>query len=134
MFMKTGQKNLAADLFSPVAKTSLTVMSILSALFPLALSVSPQALAAPVAVAPLPVVLPVTPAPAAKPVEVKFIPPAAKPVAKPVPAVAQPAGAELVRIQAPAAMDRNAIIDRVAKAMTDTRWRRVSCWRAFSIC
>lgn len=121
MFMKTGQKNLAADLFSPVAKTSLTVMSILSALFPLALSVSPQALAAPVAVAPLPVVLPVTTAQAAKPTEVKFIPPAAKPIAKPVPAVAQPGGAELIKIQAPAAMDRNAIIDRVAKAMTDTK-------------
>jgi outer membrane lipoprotein-sorting protein len=96
-------------------------MSILSALFPLALSVSPQALAAPVVVAPAPVALPVTAAPVAKPTEVKFTPPAAKPVTKPAPAVARPGDAELIKIQAPGAMDRNAIIDRVAKAMTETR-------------
>jgi len=95
-------------------------MSILSALFPLALSVSPQALAAPVA--PEPVALPVTTAPAPKPaVEVKYTPPAAKPVAKPAPAVSRPGDAELIKIQATPAMDRNAIIDRVAKAMTDTK-------------
>ena len=45
----------------------------------------------------------------------------AKPVAKPTPAVATPGKAEIVKIQAPGPMDRNAIIDRVAKALTDTR-------------
>ncbi|MDP3493372.1 MAG: outer-membrane lipoprotein carrier protein LolA [Hyphomonadaceae bacterium] len=96
-------------------------MSILSALLPLALSVSPQALAAPVTLAPEPVALPVATAPAAKPVEVKFAPPAAKPAIKPAPAVARPGEAELIKIQGSVAMDRNAIIDRVAKAMTDTK-------------
>ena len=119
MFMKTGQKNLRGDLFSPSPKTRFTVMSILTAFFPIALSVSPQALAAPVTLAPEPVALPVATAPAPKPIEVKFAPPAAKPVV--TPAVAKPGGAELIKIQAPAAMDRNAIVDRVAKAMTDTR-------------
>lgn len=96
-------------------------MSILTAFFPIALSVSPQALAAPVTLAPEPVALPVATAPAPKPVEVKFAPPAAKPVVTPTPAVAKPGDAELIKIQAPAAMDRNAIVDRVAKAMTDTK-------------
>ena len=79
-------------------------MSILSALFPLALSVSPQALAAPVTLAPEPVALPVATAPAAKPIEVKFAPPAAKPAIKPAPAVARPGDADLIKIQAPVAM------------------------------
>jgi len=121
MFMKTRQKNLGGDLFSPGPKTRFTLMSILSALFPLALSVSPQALAAPVTLAPEPVALPVATAPAAKPIEVKFAPPAAKPAIKPAPAVARPGDADLIKIQAPVAMDRNAIVDRVAKAMTDTK-------------
>ena len=71
-------------------------MSILSALFPLALSVSPQALAAAVTPTPQPVVLPVATTPAAKPFEVKFSPPAARPVAKPAPAIARPGDAEEV--------------------------------------
>lgn len=121
MFMKTGQKNLGPDLFSPSPKTRFSLMSILTAFFPIALSVSPQALAAPVTLAPEPVALPVATARAPKPVEVKFAPPAAKPVMTPAPAVARPGDAELVKIQAPVAMDRNAIIDRVAKAMTDTK-------------
>ena len=127
MFMKTGQKNLGGDLFSPGPKTRFTLMSILSALFPLALSVSPQALAAPPTLAnmsPEPVALPVATAPAPTLVEVKYTPttkPAAKPVANPAPAVAKQGDAELIKIQAPATMDRNAIIDRVAKAMTETR-------------
>lgn len=120
MFMKTGQKNLGGDLFSPGPKTRFTLMSILSALFPLALSVSPQALAAPAPVTPEPVSLPVVTAPAPKLVDVQYAP-TAKPVAKPAPAVARQSDAELIKIQAPAAMDRNAIIDRVAKAMTDTK-------------
>lgn len=120
MFMKTGQKNLGGDLFSPGPKTRFTLMSILSALFPLALSVSPQALAAPAPLTPEPVALPVVTAPAPKLVDVKYAP-TAKPVAKPAPAVARQGDAELIKIQAPAAMDRNAIIDRVAKAMTDTK-------------
>ena len=119
MFMKTGQKNLGGDLFSPGPKPRFTVMSILTAFFPIALSVSPQALAAPVTLAPEPVALPVATAPAPKPVQVKFAPPVAKPVV--APAVAKPGDAELIKIQAPVAMDRNAIVDRVAKAMTDTK-------------
>jgi len=120
MFMKTGQKNLGGDLFSPGPKTRLPVMSILSALFPLALSVSPQALAAPGPLTLEPVALPVTTAPAPQLVDVKYTP-AAKSVAKPVPAIAKQGDAELIKIQAPAAADRNTIIDRVAKAMTDTK-------------
>ena len=118
MFMKTGRKILGPVLFSPGVKTRLGVMSILSSLFPLALSVSAQALAAPapVEVAPvIPVVAPaVTPAPAPAPVMI-----APKPVV--VPAVVKAPAAEIVKVQAPGALDRNAIIDRVAKAMTDTR-------------
>ena len=70
MFMKTGRKFLEPVLFSPVAKPRLVAMSILSTFFPLALSVSAQALAAPapVEIAPLPVAPvnapAVTPAPA----------------------------------------------------------------------
>ncbi len=116
MFMKTGRKILGPVLFSPGVKTRLGLMSILSSLFPLALSVSAQALAAPapVEVAPvIPVVAPaVTPAPA--PVMI-----APKPVV--VPAVVKAPAAEIVKVQAPGALDRNAIIDRVAKAMTDTK-------------
>ena len=101
-------------------------MSIISTIFPLALSVSAQALAAPVAGAPVftptptPITAPaVTPAPA--PVVVAEAP---KPVTKPAapkPPVALPGGAQVVKVQAPAALDRNAIIDRVAKALTDTK-------------
>jgi outer membrane lipoprotein-sorting protein len=120
MFMKTGQKNLGGDLFSPSPKTRFRLMSILSALVPLALSVSPEALAAPAPLTPEPVALAVVTAPAPRLVDVKYTP--AKPVAKPAPAVAKQGDAALIKIQAPgAAMDRNAIIDRVAKAMTDTK-------------
>lgn len=96
-------------------------MSILSALIPLALSM-PQALASPAA--PEPVAAPVAPAPVvpmidAPTISAKVAP--AKPAVKPAPAVAKPGQAQIVKIQAPAAMDRNAIIDRVAKALTDTR-------------
>lgn len=121
MFMKTGQKNLGGDLFSPSPKTRFSSMSILSALFPLALSVSPEALAAPAPVTLEPVALPVATAPVPQLTQIKYSP-TAKPVAKPAPAVARQGDAELIKIQAPAAaMDRNAIIDRVAKAMTDTK-------------
>lgn len=127
MFMKTGRKFLAPVLFSPGAKTRLLHMSILSTLLPFALSVSAQALAAsaPVMDTPLPelapvVAQPVIPAPA--PV-VPVVVTAPKPVApKPVPAITQPGGAEVVKVQGPTAtLDRNGIIDRVAKAMSDTR-------------
>lgn len=105
-------------MFSPVAKTRLANMSILSALIPLALAVGPQAAAAPVSVAlaPAPAPTPVATAPA--PVEVKHAPIAK---AAPIPAVARPGDAQLIKVQAPAANDRSAIIDRVAKALTDTR-------------
>lgn len=117
MFMKTGRKFLEPVLFSPERKPRLLAMSILSSLIPLALSVSAQALAAPapvevVAAPVVPVVAPaVTPAPA--PVAV-----APKPVVAPV--VKAPA-VEVVKVQAPGQLDRNGIIDRVAKAMTDTK-------------
>lgn len=109
-------------------------MSIMSSLIPLALSVSAQALAAPapaisdVATPPLPVAIEapaVTPAPApvvAVPVTAAPKPAIKQPVvAKPAPAVSRPGDAEIVKVQAPAALDRNAIIDKVAKAMTDTK-------------
>lgn len=104
-------------------------MSILSTLFPLALSVSAQALAAPAPVEtsplpPTPVTAPaVTPAPAPA-----FTPPQVA-APRPAPAIvaqsgvqsgAQP-GAQIVKVQAPGALDRNAIIDRVARAMSETR-------------
>lgn len=94
-------------------------MSMITALIPLALAVGPQAAATPVTVALAPAPSPVASAPAVKPVEVKITPPAS--VAKPAPAVAKPGEAQLIKVQAPAAMDRNAIVDRVAKALTDTR-------------
>jgi outer membrane lipoprotein-sorting protein len=94
-------------------------MSMMSALIPLALAIGPQAAADPTIVALSPSPAPVVSTPAAKPVDVKFTSPA--PVAKPTPAVAKPGDAQLIKIQAPAAMDRNAIIDRVARALTDTR-------------
>lgn len=105
-------------------------MSILSTLFPLALSVSAQALAAPAPAAETPapdlapvIAAPVSPAPAPVPVVVTTPKPAAP---KPAPVVTQPVvkapGAEIIKVQVPsAALDRNAIIDRVAKAMSDTR-------------
>jgi outer membrane lipoprotein-sorting protein len=55
-------------------------------------------------------------APAGAPIEVKFGPPA-----KLAPAVAKPVDAPLIKIQAPAVMDRGAIIDRVGRALSDTR-------------
>jgi len=72
-----------------------------------------------VAVAPAPAV--VAHAPTTKPIEIKFTPPAAKPIVTPAPAIAKPGDAQIIKIQAPAALDRNSIIDRVAKAMTDTK-------------
>ena len=98
-------------------------MSILSSLFPLALSVSAQALAAPAPVdaAPSPAISVAAPAvtPAPAPVLVAKPPAAApKPVIAPI-AKAPPV--EILKVQAPGALDRNAIIDRVAKAMSDTK-------------
>src|SRR5690606_25191091 len=98
MFRKTGRKFLGPVLFSPGAKRRLAAMSILSTLFPLALSVSAQALAAqaPVTVEPLPapdlaplVAQPVSPAPASViPVVVDTPTPVITPVApKPAPVV-----------------------------------------------
>lgn len=125
MFMKTGRKFLEPVLFSPVAKPRLVAMSILSTLFPLALSVSAQALAAPapLEIAPqpaTPVTAPaVTPAPAPVFTAPKVVAP------RPAPAIAAQSGAQsgaqIVKVQAPGALDRNAIIDRVAKAMSDTK-------------
>jgi outer membrane lipoprotein-sorting protein len=119
MFMKTRRKNLPGVLFSPALEPRVISMSILSALIPLALSIGPQAVAEPVAVAP--VAVPGPHAPTLKPVEVKFVPPAAKPVVAPAPAVAKPGDARIMKIQAPATLDRNGIIDRVAKAMSETK-------------
>jgi outer membrane lipoprotein-sorting protein len=121
MFMKTGRKFLEPVLFSPVAKTRLAHMSILTTLFPLALSVSAHALAAPAPVEVAPVPAPVAQAPAVTPAPA---PVAAAPkitAPKPVPAVAKQGDAKIVKVQAPTTLDRNAIIDRVAKAMTDTK-------------
>ncbi len=122
MFMKTGRKFLEPVLFSPVAKPRLIPMSILSTFFPLALSVSAQALAAPapVEVAPRPVVPVTAPAVTPAPAPVATAPITAPKVSAPKP-VAKPAGAQIVKVQAPGALDRNAIIDRVAKAMSDTK-------------
>lgn len=98
-------------------------MSILSTLFPLALSVSAQALAAP---APVEIsLLPATPvtAPAVTPAPAPvFTPPKlAAPRPAPVTATGAQPGAQIVKVQAPGALDRNAIIDRVARAMSETR-------------
>ena len=95
-------------------------MSILTTLFPLALSVSAQALAAP---APVDVAAPVakSEAPAVTPAPAPVIATPKATAPKPAPAVAKPAEAKVVKVQAPGALDRNAIIDRVAKAMTETR-------------
>ncbi len=121
MFMKTGRKNLGPVLFSPGLKTRLAAMSILSTLFPLALSVSAQALAAPAPVAVEPVIpVPVTVAPVAVTPTPAPLVVAPKPVVG-KPAVAKPGDAQIVKVQAPGALDRNGIIDRVAKAMTDTK-------------
>jgi outer membrane lipoprotein-sorting protein len=121
MFMKTGRKFLAPVLFSPVAKTRLAHMSILTTLFPLALSVSAHALAAPAPVEVAPVQSPVVQAPAVTPAPTPVVAAPKVTAPKPVPAVAKPGGAEIVKVQGPATLDRNAIIDRVAKAMTDTK-------------
>jgi outer membrane lipoprotein-sorting protein len=127
MFMKTGRKFLEPVLFSPVAKPRLVVMSILSTLFPLALSVSAQALAAPAPVEisplpPTPVSAPaVTPAPAPVFTPPKVAAPRPAPAPAPAPAIAAQSGAQIVKVQVPGALDRNAIIDRVARAMSETR-------------
>jgi outer membrane lipoprotein-sorting protein len=144
MFMKTGRKNLAPVLFSPVRKTRFAAMSILlSTVFPLALSGALPGVALPATAAIA------APAPAAaqpakaqpKAVPVKIAPPVAAKPAKPVPAIvtAPQAPAELVQVQAPQipakpptkpspappaaapAMDRAAIIDRVSKAFTEVK-------------
>lgn len=94
-------------------------MSMMSALIPLALAIGPQAAATPATVGLAPAPSPVASAPLAKPVEVKLTPPAGE--VRSAPAVARPGEPRLVKIQAPAAMDRSAIVDRVAKALTDTR-------------
>ena len=136
MFMKTGQKNLAGVLFSPVRKTRFTIMSILlSAVFPLALSTGSIAGALPTAPAARPVVVPPAKAQTAKPLQVKLAQKA--PVASaPSPAVIAPQTPQpqLIQIQqpgpspapptksaAPTAADRSAIIDRVGKALTDVK-------------
>lgn len=93
-------------------------MSILSTLLPLALSVSAQALAAPAPVEVASVIPVITPAPAVTPAPAPVLV-APKPVVAP-PAAKAPA-VEVVKVQAPGALDRNAIIDRVAKAMTETK-------------
>jgi len=129
MFMKTGRKFLAPDLFSPGLKPRLLHMSIMSALFPFLVSVSAHALAAPTPVIanPAPVALPsVAEAPASAIVPVVFEAPApapviTKPAAPKPPAVKPQSSVEAIKVQAPAALDRNAIIDRVAKALTDTK-------------
>jgi outer membrane lipoprotein-sorting protein len=125
MFMKTGRKFLEPVLFSPVAKPRLVVMSILSTLFPLALSVSAHALAAPapVDISPLPATPVAAPAVTPAPAPVFTPPKVAAPRPAPVIAAqpgAQP-GAQIVKVQAPGALDRNTIIDRVARAMSETR-------------
>lgn len=122
MFMKTGRKFLGPVLFSPVAKTRLVHMSILSTLLPLAVSVSAHALAAPAPVAATPAPLAAVQAPAVTPAPAPVV--AAPPKAsapKPAPAVAKSGEAKIVKVQSPGTLDRNAIIDRVAKAMTDTK-------------
>ncbi len=130
MFMKTGRKFLAPDLFSPGLKPRLLHMSIMSALFPFLVSVSAHALAAPTPVItnPDPVAAStVAEAPAPAIVPVVFEAPAPAPVlttrpATPKPPVVKPSpGVEAVKVQAPATLDRNAIIDRVAKALTETK-------------
>lgn len=122
MFMKTGRKFLEPVLFSPVAKPRLAAMSILSTFFPLALSVSAQALAAPppVEIAPLPLAPVNAPAVTPAPAPVVKAPVTSPKLAAPK-AAAKPADAQIVKVQAPGALDRNAIIDRVAKAMSDTK-------------
>ena len=131
MFMKTGQKNHRAVLFSPVRKTRFASMSILlSTVLPIALS----GIALPAATA--------APAPAVvqhanarpKPVPVKIAPPAIAQTATPQPAIVTSPQAlvELVQIQAPQTpakqapaaappADRTTIIDRVSKAFTEVR-------------
>src|SRR5690348_12363555 len=116
MFMKTGRKFLAGVLFSPTLKPRLANMSMMSALIPLALAIGPQAAASPTTVAVAPTPSPVASAPIAKPVEVKITPPA-----RITPPAAKPGGTQIIKVQAPAASDRNAIIDRVARALSDTR-------------
>ncbi len=90
-------------------------MSILSAFIPLALSgagLTAQA-APPAPVAPLAAPAPIVAQPTMTPVKV-------------TPAIARPGDARLIKIQSPSpspvpAMDRNTIIDRVGKAMTEVK-------------
>lgn len=95
-------------------------MSILSTFFPLALSVSAHALAAPAPVEVLPAPPPAS-APAVSPAPAPVVAAPKVTAPKPAPVIARPGDGQIVRIQAPATLDRNAIIDRVAKAMTDTK-------------
>jgi outer membrane lipoprotein-sorting protein len=122
MFMKTGRKYLGPDLFSPGLAMKLAGMSILSSLIPLALSVSAQALAAPapVDVIPAPAFHVVAPAVTPAPAPVVIAPPLAAPKPVIAPTARAPA-VEIVKVQAPGELDRNSIIDRVAKAMSDTK-------------
>jgi outer membrane lipoprotein-sorting protein len=130
MFMKTGRKFLAPDLFSPGLRTRLLPMSIISAFFPYLFSVSAHALAAPAPVIVTPAPAAVTamveaPAPVVAPVVFEAPAPAPQVITKPAapkpPLVKPSTGVEAVKVQAPATLDRNAIIDRVAKALTDTK-------------
>lgn len=121
MFMKTGRKFHALVLFSPVAGTRFAAMSILSTLLPLAVSVSAQALAAPAPVGAPPIVLPAIEAPAVTPGPAPVVAQPKVVTPRPAPVVAKPGDAQVVKVQAPQTLDRNAIIDRVAKAMTDTK-------------
>jgi outer membrane lipoprotein-sorting protein len=131
MFMKTGQKNLAGVLFSPVRKTRFTIMSILlSTVFPLALSSGSIAGALPAAPAARPVVAPPAKAQAVKSVPVKLTPKLTPPAViapqAPQPQLIQiqqpgPSAAPQAQSAAPTAVDRAAIIDRVGKALTDVK-------------
>jgi outer membrane lipoprotein-sorting protein len=130
MFMKTGRKNLGADLFSPVRKWRFTSMSILlSTVFPLALS----GITPPAAAAPAPVVSPAVTLPskaAAQPVMVKVAPLAAAPRPLSAPDARPQTLVELIQIRqsplpspqaAASAADRAQIIDRVSEAFTEVR-------------
>jgi outer membrane lipoprotein-sorting protein len=96
-------------------------MSILSTLLPLAVSVSAHALAAPAPVEAPPIVPPAVEVPAVAPAPAPVVAPPKVVAPRPTPVVTEPGDAQVVKVQAPAPLDRNAIIDRVAKAMTDTK-------------
>lgn len=136
MFRKTRRKYLPGVLFSPVLPPRLGTMSIfLTVALPLALSgAGLPSLAANAATAPVAASVVAQPA---KPVPVKAVAtvPKSTPAATRSPnldvVVAQPPAppaVQLVKIQDPApapqaapAMDRNAIVDRVSKALSDVK-------------